>query len=1542
MTSWFEPLALSWVASGELQSKPSSVAEASGLGKWLAGLNSTGGPPTSLRSATDEDRGRRPRLQNWYFAVVLWATLMPSMEPCCDRCCAAAAAAKLRILIVTGHQHTAHHWREVTDALLAALSRDKSLDVTVGDPDSLADPKLSQYRAIIMNYCNWERPGLPEATQQNFQKYLADGGGLVIIHFSNGAFHFSLPGAEKSDWPEWRTKICRRVWDHTAGKSGHDAYGRFRVEIAAPEHPIMRGLKPFDTIDELYFSQQGTEPIELLATARSKVTGKDEPMAFIYRYGKGRVFQTVLGHAAESVRVPSVAELIVRGTEWAAGVEPRSGAVNDELPAEKQSAAPAKFLEEGRFGLALSGTPNFARAEPKPEYSGEKLTVECWARLENAKGFNILVAQQLKESAGHWELYSYAGSGELSLYLPGYDPAEIRSDAVVTDGKWHYLAAQFDGSAARLFVDGMLVREARIERKRDDVRKGPLWIGGYPPQAMGCAGRLDSVRLSRGMRTIENLPNTPFQTDDATTGLWQFDQVDKSNAVADASKLANPAIMNAPWAPTPEPLEYQAVEPQMQVVTIDRSPHESFLCVRLDTAGRLFVGAREGLFVYEPDPQGAYTAGQLLYRFPPHTWITDIEIRGDDLYLTTASALYVLPNARVARQNITPQRLIWGLPLDLHVTMHGLAWGPEGDLYFAAGDPLLNYGDFKRADHWGYWTLFGPNGEKTPYTGAGGVFRCRPDGTDIKVVARGLRGCDGLAFDRGWNLFTNDNDHESLAASYSPARLLHVTPSADFQWPRGWMAEMSPDRSDLLPVVNREMVRGVPVGQAYYDEPLFNAQLQNSLLVARWDNRTVSGYPLQPRGASFEASEQALVRGSNTARPVGVAVGRGGRVFFVLSDMQGNEGSPTYASELAMLVPAGDASNHPFDAYEVTSLATEKLFAELSNASFQRRAAAQLELTRRPKGELAGALESLRKLAPNDLAAAHLPWLVGRLATPEAFAELQKFAKSNQQVARLQAVRALAEFATGSLPETYFAELLDDHDPQVQLAAIDALTRYPGTPPRQLVDGPARSSDGYLRQASTTLLAHRGNVELFRELGQSADHARRLAAVLAAGIRLTVPPATAPLPAELPISYEHGNASFDIQYADAKIDLKQQGRVGSFTIAERWSKLPHTEEELQLVALLRDHLSDPDESVALQAAYYLGLLNDATVEPLVTASREWVVAQRLMALPATEIDHAWSIGPFSAVENDAPAGGEIEQGPIDLSAAYGDGPNSLKWHHAAANKLGSFALPSLADSTTGWHYFYCRLYTSQAQTIMLDWHSAGEVTCWLNGQKLEGKQRRLVKLAPGSGDLLVRVDAKNPEDVLSLSLRAHHKVEVILPEAVSLGQLANRLKESAGTADKPIDPEFLSKDWQKIATTGDAARGRKLFGRDALGCVKCHAITPDQVVAGGPSLAGARSRFTVAHLVESILAPSRQVAPVYRASTIVTADGKISTGLVLTEDERQLELLQTDTARKIIAKSEIEEREQQATSPMPNGLIKEPGELLDLLTYLLSDNPPAP
>lgn len=207
---------------------------------------------------------------------------------------------RARVLVVTGHHHPAHDWRATTQALVHVLERDPRLKVdVVEDPE-----KIGPCDVLLLNYNNWKKPGLSDEAKA---KWLAHEGALAVIHFANGAF---------LDWPEYRETFTRRAWVEPG--SGHDPFGRFRVELRP--HEITAGLAPFETQDELYFKQAGDVPIEPLAVARSAVTKKDEPMAWTFEFKRRRAFQTVLGHADVSIR--DAGALIRRGVAWAAGLPP--------------------------------------------------------------------------------------------------------------------------------------------------------------------------------------------------------------------------------------------------------------------------------------------------------------------------------------------------------------------------------------------------------------------------------------------------------------------------------------------------------------------------------------------------------------------------------------------------------------------------------------------------------------------------------------------------------------------------------------------------------------------------------------------------------------------------------------------------------------------------------------------------------------------------------------------------------------------------------------------------------------------------------------------------------------------------------------------------------------------------------------------------------------------------------------------------------------------------------------------------------------------
>ena len=220
------------------------------------------------------------------------------------------SAAPIRVLVVTGVDHPAHPWQQTAPAIRAVLEQDKRFAVRIiEDHEFLASDAVFDYDVVFLHFKDYKPIARAEQIHENLVKFVKQGKGLVVFHFACGALE---------DWPEF-ANLAGRVWDR---KTGHDPRGPFSVKILQSDHPITRGMKDFQADDELYTCLVGDRPVELLATARSKVTGKDHPMAFAFSYGKGRVFNTPLGHDVKAIQMPGVAELIRRGCLWAAGREP--------------------------------------------------------------------------------------------------------------------------------------------------------------------------------------------------------------------------------------------------------------------------------------------------------------------------------------------------------------------------------------------------------------------------------------------------------------------------------------------------------------------------------------------------------------------------------------------------------------------------------------------------------------------------------------------------------------------------------------------------------------------------------------------------------------------------------------------------------------------------------------------------------------------------------------------------------------------------------------------------------------------------------------------------------------------------------------------------------------------------------------------------------------------------------------------------------------------------------------------------------------------
>lgn len=238
---------------------------------------------------------------------------------------AAAQVKPLRALIFSGRNN--HDWRTTTPFLKKCLTESGRFDVrVVEEPAGTTAATLAGYDVLVLDY-NGARWG--EATEKAVEEFVRSGKGMVAVHAASYAFgglevlgdSHKRTGIVEPPWPEY-AKMTGARWTLDP-KTGHGPRRAFTVKFTNREHPITRGLgESFVISDELYRNFAFEPGIDVLATAfddpKFSGTGKDEPLLWTVRYGRGRVFHTALGHDLSAMREPGFIDTFVRGAEWAA------------------------------------------------------------------------------------------------------------------------------------------------------------------------------------------------------------------------------------------------------------------------------------------------------------------------------------------------------------------------------------------------------------------------------------------------------------------------------------------------------------------------------------------------------------------------------------------------------------------------------------------------------------------------------------------------------------------------------------------------------------------------------------------------------------------------------------------------------------------------------------------------------------------------------------------------------------------------------------------------------------------------------------------------------------------------------------------------------------------------------------------------------------------------------------------------------------------------------------------------------------------------
>ena len=140
------------------------------------------------------------------------------------------------------------------------------------------------------------------------------------------------------------------------------------------------------------------------------------------------------------------------------------------------------------------------------------------------------------------------------------------------------------------------------------------------------------------------------------------------------------------------------------------------------------------------------------------------------------------------------------------------------------------------------------------------------------------------------------------------------------------------------------------------------------------------------------------------------------------------------------------------------------------------------------------------------------------------------------------------------------------------------------------------------------------------------------------------------------------------------------------------------------------------------------------------------------------------------------------------------------------------------------------------------------------------------------------------------------------------------------------------------AAPGNPQAGRRIFFQpNGPACSRCHTIEGRgrQI---GPDLTMIGHSQTREHVLESILNPSREIAPLYTLWTIRTQDGTSIDGMLLRRDGQENEVYVDSTGQETKVKEPtIVDRRMRSESLMPAGLVQmlTDQELRDVLAFLM-------
>jgi type 1 glutamine amidotransferase len=155
-----------------------------------------------------------------------------------------------------------------------------------------APADLESFSALVLHY---HHKAISDSALKRLDDFVINGGGILAIHAATASFKETLP-----------------YFKILGGRFiGHGAVEDF--EVRRMRDDVFGGIGNFIVRDELYIHELQLG-IEVHFTAKHE--GRDIPVVWTHRYGKGKVCYAVPGHTTGSMRNKNYQQILQRGLKW--------------------------------------------------------------------------------------------------------------------------------------------------------------------------------------------------------------------------------------------------------------------------------------------------------------------------------------------------------------------------------------------------------------------------------------------------------------------------------------------------------------------------------------------------------------------------------------------------------------------------------------------------------------------------------------------------------------------------------------------------------------------------------------------------------------------------------------------------------------------------------------------------------------------------------------------------------------------------------------------------------------------------------------------------------------------------------------------------------------------------------------------------------------------------------------------------------------------------------------------------------------------------